>query len=239
VIDDKTNCFVFVNNANLGLQFLELHMSTDFILNAQTRADMGKGASRRLRRTGKVPGILYGTGKEPTPILVEHNELAHHLANEAFFSHILTIKLDGKDESAIIKDLQRHPARPLLLHVDFQRVSATEKIRVHVPLHFINEATSPGVREGGMATHSVIEVEVACLPKNLPEYIEVDLGNLALNGIMHLSDIKLPDGVELVELAHGAGHDQAVASIHLPRAAKEETAGPAEGGEAAAEKPEG
>ena len=214
-------------------------MSTDFIINAQSRADMGKGASRRLRHAGKVPGIMYGTGKEPTPIQVEHNELAHHLENEAFFSHILTIKLDGKDESAIIKDLQRHPARPLILHVDFQRVSATEKIRVHVPLHFINESTSPGVREGGLVTHSIIEVEVACLPKHLPEFIEVDLGNLALNGILHLTDIKLPEGVELVELSHGAGHDQAVASIHLPRAAKEETAAPEEGGEAGSEKSEG
>jgi len=216
-------------------------MSTDFILNAQTRDDMGKGASRRLRRAGKVPGIMYGTGKEPTPIQVEHNELAHHLENEAFFSHILTIKLDGKDESAIIKDLQRHPARPVLLHVDFQRVSATEKIRVHVPLHFVNEAAAPGVREGGLVTHSLIEAEVACLPKDLPEYLEVDLGTLELNSILHLSDIKLPTGVELVELSHGEGHDQAIASIHLPRAAKEESAAPeAEGGEAAApETPEG
>ncbi len=215
-------------------------MSTDFILNAQSRADMGKGASRRLRHAGKVPGIMYGIGKEPTPIQLEHNELAHQLENEAFFSHILTIKLDGKDESAIIKDLQRHPARPLLLHVDFQRVSATEKIRVHVPLHFINEATSPGVREGGLVTHNIIEVEVACLPKHLPEYLEVDIGNLELNAICHLTDIKLPEGVELVELMHGAGHNQAVASIHMPRAAKEEAATPEEGTEAAGpEKSEG
>ncbi len=196
-------------------------MSTDFILNAESRSDMGKGASRRLRHAGKVPAILYGAGKEPTPITLTHNEVFHQIENEAFFSHILTIKLDGKDESAIIKDLQRHPSRPVVLHMDLQRVSATEKIRVHVPLHFINEDQSPGVREGGLVTHSLTEVEVACLPKDLPEYIEVDLGELDLNAIYHLSDIAMPTGTELVELAHGEGHDQAVASVHLPRAAKE------------------
>jgi len=209
-------------------------MSTDFILNAESRADMGKGASRRLRHAGKVPAILYGTGKEPTPISLGHNELAHQLENEAFFSHILTIKLGGKDESVIIKDLQRHPSRPVILHADFQRVSATEKIHVHVPLHFLNEATSPGVRAGGLVTHNIIEVEVACYPKDLPEFLEVDLGNLELDAICHLSDIKIPAGVEVVELSHGEGHDQAVASIHMPRAAKEETVEGEEGGEAAA-----
>ena len=209
---------------------------TDFVLTAELRDDMGKGASRRLRRTGKVPAIMYGAGKEPTSISLNHNELVHQASTEAFFSHILTIKLDGKDESAIIKDMQRHPGRPLILHIDLQRVSATENIRVHVPLHFTNEATAPGVREGGMVSHNVTEVEVQCLPKDLPEFIEVDLGNLDLNGIVHLSDIQLPSGVELVELLHGASHDQAVASIHLPRAAKEEVA--EEAGEEAAAAPE-
>lgn len=198
-------------------------MSVDFILNAETRSDMGKGASRRLRHAGKVPAIMYGVGKEPTSITLNHNELAHQLENEAFYSHILTVKVDGKDESAILKDLQRHPGKPVILHVDLQRVSATEKIRVNVPLHFINEETAPGVREGGLVTHSISETVVACFPKDLPEFIEVDLGNLELNAIFHLSDIVLPDSVELVELSHGAGHDQAVASIHMPRAAKEES----------------
>lgn len=197
-------------------------MSVDFILNAETRSDMGKGASRRLRRAGKVPAILYGAGKEPTSISLQHNELAHQLENEAFFSHILTVKVDGKDESAILKDLQRHPGKPIILHADFLRVSATEKIRVNVPLHFVNAETAPGVREGGLVTHSITEAEVACLPKDLPEFIEVDLGSLELNAIFHLSEVVLPSDVEMVELSHGAGHDQAVASIHLPRAAKEE-----------------
>lgn len=196
----------------------------DFVLTAELRSDMRKGASRRLRSTGKVPGIMYGAHQDPTPISLIHNELVHQLANEAFFSHILTVKLGGKDENAIVKDVQRHPSKPLILHMDLQRVSATENIRVHVPLHFINEATSPGVKEeGGLVTHSIIEVEVQCLPKDLPEFIEVDLGNLKLNQNIHLTDLKLPAGVELVELLHGEGHDQAVASIHLPRAAKEVT----------------
>ena len=195
---------------------------SEFVLTAELRNDMGKGASRRLRNAGKVPGIMYGSHKEPTSISLIHNELAHQLSNEAFFSHILTIKLGGSDEMAIVKDVQRHPSKPLVLHIDLQRVSATEKIRVHVPLHFINAATAPGVKEsGGLVTHNLIEAEVQCLPKHLPEFIEVDLGNMKLNDIIHLSDLKLPDGVELVELLHGASHNQAVASVHLPRAAKE------------------
>jgi large subunit ribosomal protein L25 len=205
---------------------------TDFILTAEMRNDMGKGASRRLRGAGKVPAILYGGHKEPTSISLIHNELAHQLANEAFFSHILTIKLGSGEENAIVKDVQRHPSKPVILHIDLQRVSATENIRVHVPLHFINAATAPGVKEsGGVVAHSLIEVEVQCLPKNLPEFIEVDLGNLGLNQIIHLTDLKLPPGVELVELLHGEAHDQAVASIHLPRAAKEAEETPAAGGE--------
>jgi large subunit ribosomal protein L25 len=208
---------------------------TDFVLNAELRNDMGKGASRRLRGTGKVPAILYGGHQEPTSITLIHNELMHQLSNEAFFSHILTIKLGGKDESAIVKDVQRHPSKPLIQHIDLQRVSATETIRVHVPLHFINANTAPGVKEsGGIVTHNLIEAEVQCLPKDLPEFIEVDLGNMALNEIIHLSDLKLPAGVELVELSHGESHDQAVASIHLPRAAKEPTEEAAPTGEAPA-----
>ena len=208
---------------------------TDFVLTAELRNDMGKGASRRLRSTGMVPAILYGGHKDPTSITLIHNELVHQLSNEAFFSHILTVKLDGQDESAIVKDVQRHPSKPVILHIDLQRVSATENIRVHVPLHFINANIAPGVKEsGGIVTHNLIEVEVQCLPKDLPEFIEVDLGNMALNEIIHLSDLKLPAGVELVELSHGESHDQAVASIHLPRAAKEPTEEAAPTGEAPA-----
>jgi large subunit ribosomal protein L25 len=212
-------------------------MSDDFVLNAELRTDTGKGASRRLRHAGKVPAILYGAGKEPTALTFEHNELAHQIENEAFFSHILKVNVEGKEDQAIVKDLQRHPSRPIVMHIDLQRVSATEKIRVQVPIHFVNEDQSPGVREGGLVTHSLTEVEVACLPADLPEFIEADLSELELNAIYHLSDLKPPKGVELVELSHGEEHDQAVASVHLPRAAKEEEAPEAEaaGEEAAAE----
>ena len=209
-------------------------MSEDFVLNAELRADTGKGASRRLRHAGKVPAILYGAGKEPTALTLIHNELAHQVENEAFFSHILKVNVDGKGEQAIVKDLQRHPSRPVIMHIDLQRVSATEKIRVQVPIHFVNEDKAPGVKEGGLITHSVTEVEIACLPGNLPEYIEVDLSGLELNDIFHLTDIKLPEGTELVELTHGEGHDQPVASVHMPRAAKE-TSEEEEGAEAAGE----
>ncbi len=197
-------------------------MSESFILEAEPRTDQGKGASRRLRREGKVPAVIYGAGKEPASISLKHNELIHQLENEAFFSHILTVKLGGSEEQAILKDLQRHPSKPVVLHVDFQRVSASEKIRVHVPLHFINEEKSPGVKAGGLVSHNVVEVEVSCLPKDLPEFIEVDLAELELDGTIHLTDLKLPAGVELLELMHGEGHDQSVVNIHLPRGAKEE-----------------
>ncbi len=197
-------------------------MANEFVLNAELRTDLGKGASRRLRHAGKVPAIIYGAGHDPVSLTLLHNELAHQLENEAFFSHILKVKIDGKDNQAIVKDLQR--------------VSATEKIRVNVPIHFTNEEQSPGVREGGLITHSLTEVEVACLPADLPEYLEADLSTLELDGIYHMSDLKLAKGIELVELAHGESHDQAVASVHVPRAVKEEDDEPTteESGEAVA-----
>jgi len=198
-------------------------MSAKFELNAEHRVDMGKGASRRLRHTGRVPAIIYGGGSDPTPITFDHNELAHQVANEAFFSHILKVNLDGKAQSAIVKDLQRHPSDPILLHMDLQRVSETENIRVSVPIHFIHAEESAGVRAGGLVNHMITEVEVQCLPAKLPEYIEADLINLDLNDILHLSDLKLSEGVEIVELTHGGSHDQAVASVHVPRAVQEET----------------
>ncbi len=200
-------------------------MSESFVLEAEPRTDLGKGASRRLRRQGKVPGVIYGAGKDPVSISLDHNILVHQLENEAFYSHILNIKLGGTEEQAILKDLQRHPSKPTLLHIDLQRVSAKEKIRVQVPLHFINEENGPGAKAGGLITHVLNEVEIACLPKDLPEFIEVDLGEVELDSTVHLSDIKLPAGVEIVELTHGEGHDQSVVTIHLPRGAKDEEAG--------------
>jgi large subunit ribosomal protein L25 len=216
-------------------------MSESFVVEAEPRTDLGKGASRRLRREGKVPGVIYGAGKEPTSISLEQHVLQHQLENEAFFSHILTVKVGKNEDQAILKDLQRHPSKPIILHVDLQRVSAKEKIRVHVPLHFLNEDTAPGVKAGGLVSHHITEVEVSCLPKDLPEYLEIDLGGLDLEGNVHMSEIALPKGVELVELLHGEGHDQSVVTIHLPRGAKEEEAeeGEAEVAAAAGEGEEG
>lgn len=196
--------------------------AVEYMINAEPRSDRGKGASRRLRHAGKVPGIMYGINKEPTSVSFNHLELLNKLENEKFFSKVLTIKLGNGQESAVIKDLQRHPYKPVIMHMDLQRVSATEKIRMHIPLHFINEATAPGVKAGGLVSHNLVEVRLQCLPKHLPEFIEVDLGNLELNGVVHLADLVLPTGVEIVELQHGKGHNQAVVSIHMPRAAEEE-----------------
>jgi len=206
-------------------------MSINFVLEAEPRTDLGKGASRRLRRTGMVPAVIYGAGKDPVSLSVKHNELQHSLENEAFYSHILTIKLGGKEEQAILKDLQRHPSKPVIMHMDLQRVSANEKLRIHAPLHFLNEETAPGVKAGGMVSHSQTEIEITCLPKDLPEYIEVDLGALELDASIHLSEITLPAGVEAVELTHGEGHDPAIVSIHMARGAKETDEGEAEAAE--------
>ena len=206
-------------------------MSNEFVVTAEPRSDQGKGASRRLRRMGRVPAILYGAGKDPVPLSVDHNELLKQLENEAFYSHILTIEVGGKKEQAILKDLQRHPAKPFVMHLDFMRVSAGEKIRVNVPLHFVGGDVAPGVKiGGGIVTHAVTEVEIVCLPKDLPEYIEVDLSNLELGQSLHLSDIDLPKGVELVQLLQGEEHDVAVAAIQATRGSGDSgAAGEAEG----------
>ncbi len=214
--------------------------NVDFVVNAEIRDDMGKGASRRLRHEGKVPAVIYGTGKDPVSLTLVHKDLYHHLENEAFYSHILTIDVAGKKEQAVLKDLQRHPAKPLILHADFLRVSANEKIRMSVPLHYIGEDVAPGVKiGGGKVGHNMNEVEISCLPKDLPEFIEVDMSAVELDQSVHLSDLKLPTGVESVELSHGPEHDLPVANIYTPRAIVEEEVVAAEGeaveGEAAAE----
>lgn len=187
---------------------------------AQPRTDIGKGASRRLRHAGQVPAIIYGVGKEPVSLTLSHNELLKHLEHEGFYSHILTINIDGQPENAVLKDLQRHPYRPRVMHMDFLRVSETQKLHMRVPLHFINEDQCVGVKQGdGVVSHNQTEVEISCLPKDLPEFIQVDLHNIQLNEIVHLSDLVLPEGVELVGLKHGGRteHDLAVVSVHLPR----------------------
>ncbi|OZG70682.1 50S ribosomal protein L25/general stress protein Ctc [Hahella sp. CCB-MM4] len=209
-------------------------MTTDFTLVAEKRDAEGKGASRRLRRVeGKVPAIIYGGQAEPAAISVMHKDLAHALENEAFYSHILTLKLDGADESVILKDLQRHPYKPVILHADFQRVSKDQKLHVHVPLHFTNEDKCAGVRQGGgLISHQLSEVEVVCLPANLPEFLEVDMTDVAIDQIVHLSDLKLPKGVELAELNKGADHDLPVVAVHKAKGSKsDESEEESEGGE--------
>jgi large subunit ribosomal protein L25 len=206
-------------------------MAISFELNAESRTDTGKGASRRLRHAGKVPAIIYGGNKDPEALTLSHNELLRNLEHEAFYSHILTIKTGGGMTSAILRDLQRHPSKPLILHVDLQRVSAGEKLKTQVPLHIIGEDTSPGVKAGGLVSHEQTEVEVECLPKDLPEFIEIDISGLEVGETLHLSDLQIPEGVTLLELERGEDHDLGVVSIHAKRGGGEEEA--AEGGEEA------
>lgn len=198
-------------------------MSATFTLTGELRTDTGKGASRRLRHSNRVPAIIYGTDKEPTMLTFHHNALVHACADEAFFSHILTINWDGNTEKVIIKDMQRHPAKLQIMHVDFQRIDESHALHVNVPLHFINEEISEGVKAGGIASHLMTELEISCLPADLPEYIEVDMAGLDIGDSVHLTDIVLPEGVSSVILMQNADHehDQPIASIHIPRGEKE------------------
>ena len=207
-----------------------------FELEAESRSDMGKGASRRLRRDGKVPAVIYGGGEDPQSITLVHSEMLKRLDHEAFYSHILTVNVDGKPGNAVLRDMQRHPAKPIVMHMDFQRVDENKPIRVHVPLHFIGEDVAPGAKAGGLITHELIEVALDVLPRNLPEFIEVDVSALEVGESLHLSDLPLPEGGSLVELARGEGHDLPVVSIHVRRGGGETEGDTAvEGGEAAAE----
>ncbi len=204
-------------------------MSANFEVIAESRTDTGKGASRRLRRSGMLPGVVYGAHQEPTMISLKHHELIHALDNEAFYSNLLALKIDGKSETVVLKDLQRHPAKPFILHVDFQRVQADEKIRLHVPIHFVNEDSCPGIKEGGQASHVMSDVEISCLPKDLPEFIEVDMSILAMGAILHASELTLPAGVELA--ASDTGEDPIVLTIHTTHRNVEEGEGEDEGEE--------
>jgi large subunit ribosomal protein L25 len=206
-------------------------MSQEFVIEAFPRDDQGRGASRRLRREErKIPAIIYGGNKDATPIAIWHNELKKALENEAFFSHVLTVELNGKKESVILKDLQRPPYKPILTHADFLRVDKDHEIHVNVPLHFINEDTAPAIKlHGGVANHQINEVEVICLPQNLPEFIEVDMTTVEMDQVVHLSDLKLPKDVKIAALLQGEDHDLPVVAIHKPRGAKVDEE--AEGGE--------
>ena len=193
-------------------------MTVEFTLNAEVRSDLGKGASRRLRRNvAMVPAVIYGGEKAPQSISLLAKDFAKLLENEAAFSHVLSLNVAGSNESVIIKALQRHPAKGFVLHADFVRVVAGQKLTAIVPVHFVNEEAP--VKKGGEISHVVSEIEVSCEAKDLPEFIEVDLAKAEIGTIIHLSDLKAPKGVEFVALAHG--DDKAVANVHAPRVAPE------------------
>ncbi|NCA70936.1 MAG: 50S ribosomal protein L25/general stress protein Ctc [Sphingobacteriia bacterium] len=195
-------------------------MSVSFEVVALPRAHAGTGASRRLRRLGQVPAIVYGAHEAPEMVSVSHNELLKHLEHEAFYSHLLDLKIGERVVKVVLKAIQRHPAKPFIQHVDFMRVTRDEKLRMVVPLHFVNEERSKGVKMGGQVSHNLTEIEVSCLPKDLPEFIVVDMTDIEVGQIIHLSELILPDGVSL---AHEPDPDEPVVILHGPRGSGGET----------------
>ena len=195
----------------------------DFELNAELRTDKGKGASRRLRRNADmIPAILYGAGKDPQSLTLAHKDIHKACENEAFFSHIITINADGDSQQAIIKDLQRHPAKDRIMHADFLRIQMDQAITVEVPLHFLNEDSCLGVRQGGgNVSHNMTSIEISCLPGDLPEYIEVDIEDLDLGDAIHMSDLKLAEELSIPSLQQGPDHDHVVVSVNAPKRAEE------------------
>jgi len=185
-------------------------------INATIRKAQGTGASRRLRNSGRVPGVVYGVG-DANPIEMDHNDIYYKLRNEAFHASILTLNLEGKKEPVLLRDFVMHPFRQQVQHIDFQRVDAKKKMHIKVPLHFLNADIAPGVKEGGgKISHVMTDLDIACLPKDLPAFIEVDLGTLELGHSVHVADLKLPAGVEIA--AHGTHASEAVvATVQVPR----------------------
>ncbi|MBF8746620.1 50S ribosomal protein L25/general stress protein Ctc [Pseudomonas putida] len=190
---------------------------TDFTLNAQARTDLGKGASRRLRHSAHIPAVVYGGNKDAQSLTILAKEITKLFEDEAAFSHVLQLNVDGTKQDVVVKALQRHPAKGFIMHADFVRVVAGQKLTAKVPVHFINEEAP--VKKGGEISHVESEIEVSCEAKDLPEFIEVDLAKAEIGTIIHLSDLKAPKGVEFVALAHG--DDKAVANVHAPRVAAE------------------
>ncbi len=188
-------------------------MSNMFEFVAESRDLSGKSAAKAVRRDGNVPAVVYGGKTGPQSIVLGQNEVGKHLVHEAVYSHILDLKIDGKTEQVVLKGLQRHPAKAQIMHIDFMRVDVTQTLRVHVPLHFINEDACVGVKAGGQVTHAMTDVEVSCLPGVLPEYIEVDLAALDIGDSVHLTDLILPEGVDIPVLAQGEDHDYPVAQV--------------------------
>lgn len=210
--------------------------STEFIFNAITRSETGKANARRLRRADKVPAVVYGADKKPEALTLEHKDVLKSLSHEAVYSHILTLNVDGKAQKVVLKALERHMTKPRIMHIDFLRIKAGEKITMNVPLHFIGEEECPGVKAGGVVSHLVNDLEIKCLPDKLPEFIEVNVSNLEMDQSIHLADIKLPAGVELTQELDEE-HNPTLVSIHQPRVEEEpeeEVAEEAAEGEAAA-----
>ncbi len=205
-------------------------MASSYTLDARTRADAGKGASRRLRRlSDEVPAIVYGGGKDPVTVSLPHKDLSKALEDEGFYSHVIGLSIDGKVEQVLLKDLQRHPAKPKIVHADFLRVDTATRVTMRIPIHFLNEDKCVGVKmQGGMIQHNINEIEVRCLPQDLPEFIPVDMAELGVGEIVHISNLPLPKGVESVELSHGEGHDQPVVSVLAPRGGTDESEGEAD-----------
>ena len=189
----------------------------EFEVVARPRTGLGTNASRRLRRTGKIPAILYGGGKDPMPLSLEENRIRKQVENEAFASHVLSVKIEGEESQAVLKSVHRDPATERVIHLDFQRISASSEIHMRVPLHFVNEEDCPGKRAGGIVTHLLVEVEVGCLPKDLPEYIEVDMASLDVGDSVHLSELDVPEGVHVMALVHNPDNDQPVVSVQHPQ----------------------
>jgi large subunit ribosomal protein L25 len=195
-------------------------MRITYQVGADARHDQGKGASRRLRRAGKVPAVLYGGHGQPQNIVLDHQQLLTLIDKEKFYSSIISVNVDKQGQPAIVRDVQMHPARNAVVHVDLQRVIESEKLKIHLPIHFNGEATAPGVKlQGGIVSHLIQDIEVSCLPKDLPEFLELDLSAMNLNEAKHLSDIPLPNGVTIPSLAH---QNPPVVSVHSPRVAEPE-----------------
>ena len=191
-------------------------MADKFDLVAEIREDSGKGASRRLRRENKVPAIIYGAGRPPRALVFDHNKVMKQLENESFYSSVLNIKVGEKSQAAIVKDMQRHPSLPRVMHIDLQRIVEDEVIRMTVPIHYLGEDVAIGVKDGGGKVQRMrTDVEVLCLPKDLPEYLELDISALELDAMMYMSDIVLPEGVEVPELAQEVEQTQPIVSIHI------------------------
>jgi len=191
-------------------------------LNATLREDQGKGASRRLRHTNQLPAVVYGGGKEPVSISLLQKDIHHKLPDESFYSQVLDLKIDGKSEDVLIRDIQHHPYKMQVMHMDFIRVDAKVAVHVFSQLHFKGEDVSPGAKtEDGVINHVMSEVEVVCLPKDIPAFIEVDLSEMHVGDIIHLSDLKLPEGVEILALKLGEEHDTAVVGMHVRKVVEE------------------